>query len=299
MARVAFLGTGIMGAPMALRLAASGTDVIAWNRTAAKVAAIARHGVCAAATPSQAVEGADAVVVMLADADSIDAVLFGRDPTDRAPADVLRSGALVVTTSSIPVAAAREHAARLATRGVRYVDAPVSGGERGARDGTLTIMAGGDATDVAEAAALLAPCGRTTRIGPTGTGQLTKLANQIVVAGTLLAVAEGFAFARAGGADLAAVRAALAGGFSDSTVLRQHGERIVNADYAPGSPSMQQRENLRNAAGQARAMGVELTLLPVVERAFESMVAAGRGALDIAAVFEQVVERAHGAKGAA
>jgi 2-hydroxy-3-oxopropionate reductase len=136
-------------------------------------------------------------------------------------------------------------------------------------------------------------------MGPLGTGQLTKLANQIVVAGTLLAVAEGFAFARAGGADLAAVRTALAGGFTDSTILRQHGERMVNADYVPGSPAAQQRENLRNAAAQARAMGIGLALLPLAERTFDAMVAAGRGSEDIAAVFEHVAAQAHGARGTA
>jgi 2-hydroxy-3-oxopropionate reductase len=293
-ANLAFLGTGIMGSHMARRLAEDGARVLAWNRSAARVAALAPCGVASAATPSRAVADAAAVVVMLSTGEVIDAVLFAPDADGRVPAEAIAAGALVVVTSSIPVEAARAQARRLAARGVRYVDAPVSGGERGARDGTLAIMAGGTPEDVEAAGALLAPLGRVTRMGPVGTGQLAKLANQIVVAGTLLAVAEAFTFARAGGADLAALRAALSGGFTDSPVLRQHGERMVKADYAPGSPARQQAENLRNAEAQARAMGVALELLPLAARAFADMEATGRGGLDIAAIFEQVAAHARG-----
>jgi 2-hydroxy-3-oxopropionate reductase len=291
MGNVAFLGTGIMGSHMARRLAEDGARVIAWNRSAGKAAALAPRGVRLAETPTRAVENAEAVVVMLSTGAVIDAVLFERDAEGRVPAEGIPSGTLVVVTSSIPVETARTQAARLAARGVRYVDAPVSGGERGARDGTLAIMAGGAPEDVEAAGALLAPLGRVTHMGPVGTGQLAKLANQIVVAGTLLAVAEAFTFARAGGADLAALRTALSGGFTDSPVLRQHGERMVKADYVPGSPARQQAENLRNAAAQAQAMGVSLELLPLAARVFADMEAAGRGGLDVAAVYEQVAER--------
>jgi 2-hydroxy-3-oxopropionate reductase len=286
MAHVAFLGTGIMGGHMARRLAQAGAAVHAWNRTPDKVEALAPFGVRRAATPAAALAGADRVVVMLSAAPVIDAVLLAPDALD-----ALHAGALVVVTSSIPVDAARDEAARLAVRGVRYVDAPVSGGERGARDGTLAIMAGGEAGDVEAARALLAPLGAVTHMGPVGTGQLAKLANQIIVGGTLLAVAEGFNFARAGGADLAAVRAALAGGFTDSTILRQHGERMVKRDFVPGSPAAQQLANLRNAQAQAAAMGITLELLPLAERVFAAMVDAGRSDQDIAAVFDQVGER--------
>jgi 2-hydroxy-3-oxopropionate reductase len=294
MANVAFLGTGIMGSHMARRLAEDGARVLAWNRSAARVAALAPCAVQSAATPSRAVTDAGAVVVMLSTGEVIDAVLFAPDADGRVPAEAISAGALVVVTSSIPVEAARAQAQRLAARGVRYVDAPVSGGERGARDGTLAIMAGGTPEDVEAAGALLAPLGRVTHMGPVGTGQLAKLANQIVVAGTLLAVAEAFTFARAGGADLAALRTALSGGFTDSPVLRQHGERMVKADYAPGSPARQQAENLRNAEAQAQAMGLALELLPLAARAFANMEAAGRGGLDIAAIFEQVAAHARG-----
>jgi 3-hydroxyisobutyrate dehydrogenase-like beta-hydroxyacid dehydrogenase len=146
---------------------------------------------------------------------------------------------------------------------------------------------------------VLAPLGRVTHVGPVGTGQLTKLANQIVVSGTLLAVAEAFAFARAGGADLAAVREALSGGFTDSTILRQHGERMVKADYAPGSPAVQLMENLANVTAQARAMGLELDVVGLAERVLAAMRDAGQGGLDIAAIYETVAARMQDAAAAA
>ncbi len=290
MHRIAFLGTGIMGGHMARRLAQAGFHVTAWNRTPAKVGALASFGVKAAETPSAAVAHADVVFVMLINGPVCDEVLFSRDASGRIPAETTAAGALVIVTSSIPVDTAQRQAERLAARGVRYVDAPVSGGERGAREGTLAIMAGGTQEDVEAAKPVLAPLGRVTHIGPAGTGELTKLANQIIVGGTLLAVAEALNFARAGGADIAAVRTALSGGFGDSTILRQHGERMVNADYAPGSPSAQQLKDLRTAAAQAQAMGIELALLPLAERVFAAMSASGRGGLDVASIFEQVAE---------
>jgi 2-hydroxy-3-oxopropionate reductase len=290
--RIAFLGTGIMGSHMSRRLAQAGFDVRAWNRTPEKLASLASFGVAASPTPSDAVTGADAVVVMLSTGPVAEEVLFAPDASGKVPAEVIPRGALVIMMSSIPVDTARSQAERLAVRGVRYVDAPVSGGERGARDGTLAIMAGGDAADVEAAGRLFAALGRVTRMGEVGTGELTKLANQIIVGGTLLAVAEAFNFARAGGADLHAVRTALSGGFGDSTILRQHGERMAKGDYTPGSPSMQQLKDLRTAQAQAREMSFELELLPLLERVFADMSADGRGGQDVAAIFEQVAVRA-------
>ena len=299
MTRIAFLGTGIMGGHMARRLAQAGGNVTAWNRSPEKVDALAASGVHRAATPAEAIRGASVVIVMLSTGAVVDEVLFERDASGASPAETMATGTLVIVTASIPVEVARGQAARLAARGVRYVDAPVSGGERGAREGTLSIMAGGAPADVEAAREVLTPRGRTVHAGPVGSGQLTKLANQIVVSGTLLAVAEAFAFARAGGADLAAVREALAGGFTDSTVLRQHGERMVKGDYLPGSPAEQLLENLGNVRAQARAMGLALELASHAERVLAAMRDAGRGGLDIAAVYETVAERSREAAAAA
>ena len=293
MGTVAFIGTGIMGGHMARRLAQAGHRVHAWNRTPAKARSLSGFGVHAMDCARAAADGASQVVVMLSDADAVESVLFEPDATGTSAADHIAAGSLLIVSTSMPVEAARDQASRLAAKSIRYVDAPVSGGERGAREGELAIMAGGDPIDVEEARTLFAPLGKLTRTGAVGSGQLTKLANQIVVAGTLLAVAEALSFAGAGGADIASVRQVLEGGFSDSAILRQHGERMVRGDYVPGSPSHQQRTNLRNAAAQAQAMGIRLELLPLAENIFSSMVDSGRGDLDIAAVYQQVIERSH------
>jgi 2-hydroxy-3-oxopropionate reductase len=171
---------------------------------------------------------------------------------------------------------------------VRYVDAPVSGGEAGARDGTLTIMAGGDASVVAAVAPVLAPLGRLTRIGPVGSGQLAKLANQIIVGAGVAAVAEALAFARAGGADPGAVRDALIGGFADSTVLREHGRRMVLGDFVPGGSADHQLKDLRTAQAYAEGLRLELPLLAAASALFEAMVRSGDGALDHAGVIREI-----------
>jgi 3-hydroxyisobutyrate dehydrogenase-like beta-hydroxyacid dehydrogenase len=184
MTRIAFLGTGIMGAPMAARLAAAGFPVTAWNRSPEKLASLA--GLVVAPTARAAVERAEVVVCMLSSGQVCDAVLLGPEGAVAAMAP----GATLVVMSSIPVETARAQAAACAVRNIAYVDAPVSGGERGAKNGALAIMAGGDAAVVEALAPLFAPLGRPTHVGPVGSGQLAKLANQLIVASSICAVAE-------------------------------------------------------------------------------------------------------------
>src|SRR5262245_51268111 len=229
--KIAFIGTGIMGGHMARRLREAGRSVRAWNRDPSKLTPLAARGVAHAGSPSEALRDADAVIVMLSTGPVVEEVLFTPDRSGIVPADGLRRGTMFVVMSSIPVETCRDQAARLSRRGIRYVDAPVSGGEVGARDGTLAIMAGGEAEDVAALLPLLAPLGRVTRVGPVGAGQLAKLANQVIVGAGVAALAEAMHLARAGGADPAAVRDALAGGFADSTILRQHGLRMVTGNF--------------------------------------------------------------------
>ena len=213
--RIALLGTGIMGAHMARRLAQAGFPVTVWNRTADKAGQLAQFGVRIAESPSLACADADVVIVMLSNGPVVEEVLFSPDHTGKRPADTMATGSVLVVMSSIPVETCQAQALRLAARGVAYIDAPVSGGEPGARDGTLAIMAGGDAGVVAGIGEIFAAMGRVTRIGPVGTGQMTKLANQIIVGATMVGVAEALHFAAKGGADPAAVRKALMGGFAE------------------------------------------------------------------------------------
>ncbi len=193
---------------------------------------------------------------MLSNGPVVEEVLFSPDQTGRIPAESLKSGSALVVMSSIPVETCRVQAPRLAARGVDYVDAPVSGGEPGARDGTLAIMAGGEHAVIERLADVFAAMGRVTHIGPVGTGQMTKLANQIIVGGTIAAVAEALHFATRGGADPAAVRRALMGGFADSKILNVLGERMIERNFVPGSPAEYQLKDMRTAQSFAGELGL-------------------------------------------
>jgi 2-hydroxy-3-oxopropionate reductase len=288
---IALLGTGIMGAHMARRLAQAGFAVTVWNRTPAKAAPLATFGVRQAASPSAACDGADVAIVMLSNGPVVDQVLFSDDETGRKPAEILLPGSVLVVMSSIPVELCQSQAPRLTARGVGYVDAPVSGGETGARDGTLAIMAGGEADIVAGLADVFAVLGRATRLGAVGTGQLTKLANQIIVGGTMIAVAEALHFATRGGADPAAVRRALSGGFADSKILTLHGERMVERNFVPGGPAEYQLKDMRTAQAYAEKLGLHLSLLDNMIAIFSDMIAHEGNGLDVAGVLLEVERR--------
>lgn len=285
MMRIGFLGTGIMGGPMAARLAAAGLSVTAWNRSPAKVAALA--GVATAPTPARAVDGADVVVVMLSSGEVCDAVLLG----DGSALAAMPRDATLIVMSSIPVETARAQAGAAAAQGIPYVDAPVSGGERGAKGGTLAIMAGGDAGVIGRLAPVFAPLGRATHVGPVGAGQLAKLANQLIVASTICAVAEALLIAERGGADPARVREALLGGFADSTILRQHGERMVTGDFRPGGPAKYQIKDTGTALALAESLGLRLPVATEVDRLFRDLVAHGGGDLDHSAALVELRRR--------
>ena len=306
MKHVALIGTGIMGAHLARRLAQAGFAVRAWNRTPDKLAPLLVHGVQACASVRDALRDADAAIVMLSSGPVIDHVLFGADngesiaagsaatPGLGAAIDALPRGALLIVMSSIPVDTARTQGEVAAARGLGYLDAPVSGGEPGARDGTLAIMCGGSEADFARAAPLFAPLGRATRLGPVGSGQLAKLANQVIVGGTLVAIAEALTLVERGGADPMAVREAWMGGFADSKVLRVLGERIVDGNFVHGSPAAHQLKDMRTAAALAARMGLKLDQLDAVIERFEALEQSGEIAHDVAIVAREVARRATG-----
>jgi 3-hydroxyisobutyrate dehydrogenase-like beta-hydroxyacid dehydrogenase len=287
--RLAFLGTGIMGLPMCGHLLDAGYPVTVWNRTREKATPLLAKGAVVAETAAAAAAGADYVVVMLSTGPVVTEVLFG----DGGAAEGIRRGGTVIVMSSIPVETSREHAERLAGKGVHYVDAPVSGGEKGAIEASLTIMAGGDAGDVSAARDVLSALGRVTRVGPVGSGQLAKLANQIIVGITIDAVAEALLLVKAGGGDLEAVRDALIGGFADSTILRQHGERMIKGSFEPGAKSEVQLKDLRTSRVLAESLGIELPVLRLTESLYERMCDAGLGGLDHSGLYRYLGSR-HG-----
>ncbi|GGC14812.1 dehydrogenase [Oxalicibacterium flavum] len=262
--RIAFLGIGLMGKPMATRLLQAGYGVTVWNRTRAKSDELAPLGARVAEQVADAVRTADIVITMLEAgpivARVIDAALPG-----------LRTGALVIDMSSTRQSEAQERHAQLATAGVRFIDAPVSGGVVGAQAGTLAIMAGGEAQDFAEAEPVLQAMGRPTLVGPAGCGQVAKLCNQLIVGGTLNIVAEALLLAQAGGADPAAVRTAIRGGFAESRILEVHGQRMLERNFLPGGQVMSQHKDLENVLIAAADAGLRLPLTELVTKHYQSL----------------------------
>jgi 3-hydroxyisobutyrate dehydrogenase-like beta-hydroxyacid dehydrogenase len=283
---VGFLGTGIMGTHMARRIAQAGHATAAWNRTAAKAEALSAFGVAQACDAAATARGTDAVICMLSSGLICDETLVGSGVLG-----AMRPGSLLIVMSSIPVATAQRQAELAAERGIDYLDAPVSGGETGAREGTLAIMAGG-AQDVFERARpLLEVMGRPTRVGPAGTGQLSKLVNQMIVASTIVTVAEAVLLAERGGADPAKVREALLGGFADSTILRQHALRMIKRNFQPDGPAKYQVKDTTTAVEFGRTIGLELPILQAVDRLFGDMVEHGDGDLDHSAIIREIGRR--------
>lgn len=285
--RVGFLGTGLMGAPMARHIARAGFAVTVWNRSPEKARALVKDGATHAESLQDAVRGADLVITMLADGPAVAEVLLGENTLA-----ALKDGAIVVDMSSIRPQEARDHAIALKAFGVGHLDAPVSGGTRGAEAATLAIMAGGEEDDFVKALPVLSAMGRATLVGPSGLGQLAKLANQAIVGVTIGVVAEATLLMREGGADLARFRAALAGGFADSPILQVHGERMETGRYVPGGKVATQEKDMNNIMAQAEALGLDLPLCRQTRDRFAKLAAGdGMGELDHAALFLELLAR--------
>ena len=249
--KLAFLGLGLMGAPMARRVLAAGHEVTVWNRSPDKAAPFAGAGAHVAASAAEAVREAEAVILMLENGPVVERVLFG------GVAEAIPPGAVVADMSSIKPAEVQDHAARLAERGVHHVDAPVSGGTTAAEAGTLAIMAGGEAEPFARVEPALRAMGRPVLVGPHGAGQLAKLANQVIVGVAIGAVAEALMLAARGGADPAKVREALRGGFAESRILELHAQRMIERDFATRGRCVTHLKDLDNALDAAERLGLE------------------------------------------
>jgi 2-hydroxy-3-oxopropionate reductase len=262
--KIAFLGIGLMGEPMVRRLRAARLPVHAWNRTVSKAEALADSGAVPVPLLADAVREADIVITMLEAGPVVAEVLAAALPA-------LRQGTLWIDMSSTRQQEAQDFAARLRTAGCRFVDAPVSGGVGGAEAGTLAIMAGGEAADVEQARPVLEAMGRLTHVGPAGAGQVAKLCNQLIVGGTINIVAEALLLARAAGADPAAVRAAIRGGFAESRILEVHGQRMLERNFIPGGQVTTQLKDMHNILAAAAAAGVALPVTSLVTERYESI----------------------------
>jgi len=271
---IAFLGIGLMGGPMVRNLLNAGYSLTLWNRTASKCDSFSSEATVAD-SPEAAVREADIVITMLENGDVVDNVMV-----EQGGIGALKTGAVYVDMSSVQPSLARRHAELAGQRGAGYVDAPVSGGTVGAEQATLSIMAGGSEEDIARVRPVFEALGKCTRIGPVGSGQLAKLANQAIVGITIGAVSEALLLAAEGGADPAAVREALMGGFAGSRILELHGQRMIDRDFAPGAPARIQLKDLRMILDEARAEGLTLPLAQQVHNGYLGLIANGHSEVD-------------------
>ena len=261
---IAFLGIGLMGKPMAINLIKAGYPVKAWNRTTAKAEALVPFGATVALTPLDAAD-ADIIITMLAAGPEVRSVVEAALPK-------IKKGALVIDMSSTKQSEAKDLYTLLAAEGVHFLDAPVSGGVLGAEAATLAIMAGGDADVFERAVPVLSVMGRPTRVGPAGCGQIAKLCNQLIVGATINIIAEAMMLAQSGGADPAAMRAAIRGGFAESRILEVHGQRMLDRNFVPGGQVKTQLKDLENILHAAEDANVRLPVTSLVAANFRHLV---------------------------
>ena len=281
--KIGFIGLGLMGKPMALNLRKKGFDVIVHNRSRPAVEALVAAGASPAGSPAEVARTARVIVTMLPDGPDVEKVMEDDNGVFRAMA----KGTVVVDSSTIAPATARRLAARATELGGSFLDAPVSGGEIGAIDGTLTFMVGGDAEALESVREVLGAMGKPERIvhvGDSGAGQICKVCNQIVLGGTMSVVAEAIALSRKAGVDPMKVRAALMGGFAQSRVLEVHGERMITGNWKPGFKTKLFKKDFGIAMNTLGEAGVPAPVSAVVSQSISAQMAAGEGEEDYSGI---------------
>jgi 3-hydroxyisobutyrate dehydrogenase len=286
---IGFIGIGTMGGAMARRLLRAGHAVRVHNRTRERELPLAQEGARRADTPEAAASGAEIVITMVSDTADVESVVLG----DQGALEGLEPGSLLIDMSTISPAATRALAARLAERGVTMLDAPVSGGSEGAEQGTLSIMVGGEPTDLERARPVLEQLGKTiTLVGPVGSGQLAKAMNQVIIAGTYAAVAEGLTLGLKAGVDIEAAHRAISGGAAGSWGLSNRGPNMIRNSYPLGFRTRLHRKDLGIALEAARELGVSMPLAAYVEQVETSLVARQLGEEDVSNIARIVREQA-------
>ncbi len=286
--RVAFIGLGTMGEPMALNILKAGHDLVVNNRTKNKEELLAAHGAKRAITPQEAAREAEVIVTCLSDTPDVEQVVLG----DNGIIYGAQAGSVVVDMSTISPEATCRMAEALSKKGIKMVDAPVSGGSEGAMHGTLAIMVGGDSLDVAKVLPVLKSMGTTiTHVGPIGAGQITKSINQIIIAGVYVGVAEGMALGLKAGLDMEKVVQAISQGAAGSWVLSNRARNMINNTYPLGFRVRLHQKDLGIALETARKLGVMLPVAAVVDQIETAVIANGYGDEDVSAVARSIREQ--------
>jgi len=282
---IGFIGLGLMGAPMARHLAEAGHTLHLWARRAETLEPFRALGAHCYASPAQLAAEVDALITIVADGPDVAALMLGPEGV----AAGAKPGLMVADMSTISPAVAREVAEKLAARQIDFLDAPVSGGEKGAKEATLTIMVGGKAETFEKMRPLFEIMGRTvTHIGASGAGQVAKSCNQILVGAGITAVSEAFLLAKKSGVDPARVREALLGGFAYSKVLDVHGARILAEDFKPGFKAWMHQKDLRIVMEEACRLGVPLPTAAIVAQLLNALVGSGNGEEDSLAIYKML-----------
>jgi len=286
--QVAFIGMGTMGLPMTLNLLKAGHQVTVHNRTRERELPAEEAGAQRAATPAEAARETEITIICVSDTPDVEHLVLGSEGVIHGA----RPGSLVIDMSTISPSATKEIAAALAAKDIHMLDAPVSGGSEGAQQGTLSIMIGGDAGDVATATPVLEAMGKTlSHVGPIGAGQLTKAINQIVVAGTYWSVAEGVALGLKAGLDMENVVKAVGGGAAGSWAMVNRSGNMIKNDYPLGFKVELHRKDLNIALAVARELGVTLPVAAYVEQVEIGLIARGHAEEDISAIARSVREQ--------
>ena len=287
--RIGFIGLGLMGKPMVLNLLTKGFPVVAHSRSQAPVDAAVSAGATRAGSPAEVAAQCDVIITMVPDSPDVRLVIEGRGGLF----ETVRAGSVIVDMSTIAPAIARELTGKAAARGVAMLDAPVSGGEIGAINGTLSIMVGGDGAALERVRPVFNAIGNpecVVHIGPAGAGQVCKACNQICIGGALASMSEAFAIARKAGIDPAKVREALLGGFAASRVLEVHGERILKGNYVPGFKTKLFHKDLGIVGQTIHELAVSAPVAALVQQYVSALMAAGRGEEDYSALAKAVFE---------
>jgi 2-hydroxy-3-oxopropionate reductase len=281
--RIGFIGLGLMGKPMCLNLLNAGAEICVFNRSATAIDEIKNTKVTVMPDPAAVAAEVDLVILMLADTPAVEQVLF----TERGVAQGVHANSLIVDMGTTATLATRDFASRLAEKGARYIDAPVSGGQIGAKEATLSIMAGGDAADIDAVMPVFEAMGRlVTHVGPVSSGQVTKAVNQVIVGLTIGAVSEALAVAKRAGVDLEKAQQALMGGHASSRILQEHGTRMINQTFEPGGKVVTQAKDMQQALDLAAELGIELPATALNLTLYKHLIENGLGALDHSALYK-------------
>jgi len=283
--KVTFIGLGTMGAGMASNILKAGHELTVHNRTREKEKILAAAGARCAASPREAASGAEIIVICVSDTPDVEEIVLGDDGVIHGAS----AGAVVVDMSTISPTATRRMAAKLGDKGIKMLDAPVSGGSEGAQNGTLAIMVGGDAADFETALPILEAMGKTvTHVGAIGAGQFTKAINQIIITGTYLTVAEGLTLGIKAGLDMHKVIQAISGGAANSWVLQNRAMNVVDNTYPLGFRVRLHQKDLKIALDVARELGVTLPATALVAQIENGLIAQGYGDEDISALARSI-----------